>query len=987
MPPPQKIKMYYDPRGQVVHTVNPDGTEQRVIFGVPNGAPTAQGKVNFTPTPWESYTYDANDLTSGNYAFDTPKSALVDALGRTIKTTEHRATALAEDVVMQYEYDIRGNLLKVTDALDRTAFEYTYDLKPKMGEEDSGANVLKTVHIDNGTSRMLPDALGKTIMANDSRETVLMNTYDRLQRPLSSYTYNALSAPLQLIMVNVYGEGAVDALEHNLMGKLYEQYDGAGKIRLSDYDFKGNLLNKVRNVVKDDILKSSLNGYNPFYVDWSSFPSILDSTDYETDSQYDALNRITKIILPENVESDRKEIVPSYNKAGALEKVSYDEKEYVKHIAYNAKGQRLLIAFGNDLMSRYVYDAENFRLVRQRSEKYSVSSVGSTITYAYASGTNRQDDAYAYDLVGNILGIISSKTGCGVGGTDSLSRAFSYDPLYRLASASGRENVPGGGYPFPGWSDTSRNTDPNTTTAYTRYYSYDKMGNLEELQQTGSNAFTRVFDYTESSGVKVDNKLDGVTIGSDAYSYTYDVLGNILTENSNRHYLWDAFSRLMFFKNQVGSAEPSVEAQYLYDSGGNRVKKIVRKQGGDFEITVYIDGLFEYHTDETDEQNTVHIMDDKSRIATVRIGDAMGDSTPWEKYVLENNIGSSMFLLDENATMVNEQEYYPFGETSFGSYGKKKYQYCGKERDSESGLYYYGARFYSPWTCRFISVDPLASKFADLSPYNYAGNKPINKIDIDGLQENGRQGTPSGDGGNSNSKLNIDAIPESKKIDCHNTKGEGINDYSNKTLLEKLNGGTLSNKLSNKEINDIKEWVENNSPPKPGDPLAKMEILGTPNSGISGGRYGYARGRLHDGIDLKANIGTPVFATHDGIVGKVVNTQVEGEKWANREKWSSKDKNGGGNRIYISGTIDNSQVQTGYWHLSSVAINPDTGETFKSGDSVKAGTIIGFVGTTGNATANESSGPHLHLSMRVDGKSVNPENYFTTKFTKEGIAK
>ena len=31
MPPPQKIKMYYDPRGQVVHTVNPDGTEQRVI--------------------------------------------------------------------------------------------------------------------------------------------------------------------------------------------------------------------------------------------------------------------------------------------------------------------------------------------------------------------------------------------------------------------------------------------------------------------------------------------------------------------------------------------------------------------------------------------------------------------------------------------------------------------------------------------------------------------------------------------------------------------------------------------------------------------------------------------------------------------------------------------------------------------------------------------------------------------------------------------
>ncbi len=45
---------------------------------------------------------------------------------------------------------------------------------------------------------------------------------------------------------------------------------------------------------------------------------------------------------------------------------------------------------------------------------------------------------------------------------------------------------------------------------------------------------------------------------------------------------------------------------------------------------------------------------------------------------------------------------------------------------------------------RFTSVDPLAMKFADLSPYNYAGNKPITKRDIEGLQEEGRSGTPKG---------------------------------------------------------------------------------------------------------------------------------------------------------------------------------------------------------------------------------------------------
>jgi hypothetical protein len=71
---------------------------------------------------------------------------------------------------------------------------------------------------------------------------------------------------------------------------------------------------------------------------------------------------------------------------------------------------------------------------------------GLTTTYSPNSG-NRQDDAYNYDLTGNILQIISSKNGCGVGGTDSLTREFSYDPLYRVTSATGRENVPSGSYP------------------------------------------------------------------------------------------------------------------------------------------------------------------------------------------------------------------------------------------------------------------------------------------------------------------------------------------------------------------------------------------------------------------------------------------------------------------------------------------------------------------------------------------------------------
>lgn len=217
------------------------------------------------------------------------------------------------------------------------------------------------------------------------------------------------------------------------------------------------------------------------------------------------------------------------------------------------------------------------------------------------------------------------------------------------------------------------------------------------------------------------------------YNYLYDNTGNQLTQNTERHFEWDAANRLLLFKNQIGSGEPSIIAQYLYDSSGNRVKKIVRKQGGNYEIRTYIDGIFEYFTDETDKQNTVHMIDDQSRVASIRIDDALGDTTPAIKYNLKNTIYSSMVVLDDVGSIVNTQEYYPFGETSFGNYAKKRYQYTGKERDEESGLYYYGARYYAPWIARFISVNPLSTQYAQLSPYNYSDNNPINDYDIDGV--------------------------------------------------------------------------------------------------------------------------------------------------------------------------------------------------------------------------------------------------------------
>lgn len=784
-----KVKMFYDVLGRVVKTKNPDNSEQWVIYGVPNSLNAPSNPIlqnaTFLPTPWINFTYDANDLapltnpTGSNVPathYYTPKNAEVDALGRTIKTKEYFDNSNYNNTIeMNYFYDIRGNLLLVKDPLSRNAFEHVYDLRTPG--EDQPLPPLKTVHIDKGLSTVLFDALGKPIESHDSKGAIALSAYDVLQRPTHGWARNKTADATGLRTVIQYGDssGLINPQIQNLKGKVYRNYDEAGRLEMIEYDFKGNLLKKIRQVIDDSFIKPSLNTYTAYLVDWTSFPAILNGFLYETDSEFDALNRVTKLKLPTDVNSLRKDITPTYNNAGALEKVNYDGTDYVKHIAYNAKGQRILLAMGNDVMTRYVYDTLTFRLIRQRSESFTFTQSGNTITYSYQSGTNKQDDKYINDLIGNITEINIRTSTCGVGGTNSLDRTFAYDAIYRITQGTGRENVTGVSYPFPGWQDLTRSNTPNTTVAYTRNYSYDKLGNIQQIQQVGTNAFTRTYNYTSGT-----NKLSGVTIGANSYAFTYDSCGNQITENVNRKFDWDTADRLLFFRDQVGTSEPTVEAQYMYDSSGQRVKKIVRKQGGLFEIRVYIDGVFEFFTDETDVQNTVHIMDDQSRVAIIRIGAAIGDPTPAIKYELVDIIGSSMVLLDNTGAEVNSQEYYLFGETSFGSYAKKRYQYVGKERDEESGLYYYGARYYSPWTCRFISVDPLAVIYAQLSPYNYADNNPINDYDIDGMQDKNTATTPTGGGGDDKQKVTAYTNPEIKKFET-----------AIKNLEKKLNGVKL----------------------------------------------------------------------------------------------------------------------------------------------------------------------------------------------------
>ena len=144
----RKVTTVYDPLGRAVRTIQPDGAEQRVVHGIP-GIPAMRDLANpdvYEPTPWEAYTYDANDnagrthpATSVSYRhhYDTPASIRVDAHGRTVDAVARHRGAPANPgdplpPIVEYlthtTYDIRGNPIQVTDALGRLAFQHSYDL-------------------------------------------------------------------------------------------------------------------------------------------------------------------------------------------------------------------------------------------------------------------------------------------------------------------------------------------------------------------------------------------------------------------------------------------------------------------------------------------------------------------------------------------------------------------------------------------------------------------------------------------------------------------------------------------------------------------------------------------------------------------------------------------------------------------------------------------------------------------------------------------
>jgi RHS repeat-associated protein len=700
----------------------------------------------------------------------TPTVAHMDAMGRAFLTVVWNRFRYSdwpterppsdESLSTRTTFDIEGNQLQVRDANGRLIARYAYDI---LGRR------LRQQTMEAGDRRVLLDVTNKPVYAWDSLGRRTRTRYDALRRPIESFLREGGSREL-MVGRSVYGESEPSPEAANLRGKLLSVFDQAGVVRTHDYDFKGNPHRIMRQFAVD--YKVTL--------DWSAAVP-LDDIQYTTTTEHDALNRPTLVTTP-----DATAVRPRYNKANLLERVdaqlrgSRENGEpawtpFVIHIGYDAKGRRISIEYGSGLAdgrrgvtTTYDYDPLTSRLVHiaTRRDRGAFPDDCPQPQRQDWPGCDIQNVCYTYDPVGNITSSAdeAQQTIFFRNKRVEPRAEYTYDARYRLIEATGREHLGQlSGRPVStGLSDTGRigiafaASDGNAMDRYIERYDYDAVGNLLLMRHFGSDpanpGWTRSYTYNEPSALEphaTSNRLTSSTVGgsTETYSvngYGYDAHGNLLRMQHLQVMQWNFKDHLQMTQHQITStsdvdAQPPAERTwYVYDSSGERVRKVTETAAGTVKNDRIYLGCFEVYRQygiNALVRETLHIADDNRRIALV---DTRTDTAPEQliRYQLANNLGSTTLEVDDQAQLVSYEEYLPYGATSYQAVrnqlaAPKRYRYTGKEQDEESGLYYCGARYYAPWLGRWTSADPIG--LADgPNPYAYVAGNPIIRHDPTG---------------------------------------------------------------------------------------------------------------------------------------------------------------------------------------------------------------------------------------------------------------
>ncbi|MGX0888016.1 insecticidal toxin complex protein TccC [Pseudomonas sp. ADAK2 TE3594] len=653
----------------------------------------------------------------------TPTLNVVDSRGLTVRHVAYwrgDAATTAHARITRQAHDLAGRLVTQWD--------------PRLFGEAAKANLtsiyslsgklLKVDSVDAGWRLYLPGDAGQILRNWDERGSHWQTTYDNQLRPVSVQE-QATDQTLRVIEHLSYGDSSPESAERNLCGALTRHDDSAGTLLINKYALCTKPLGQTRRFLLD-----------PRQPHWPRDETKRDGlleegSGHETTWQYDALG---EPIL--QIDASQHQQRFSFDVAGQLKTISLliretaNEQIILKDLAYNAFGQVEYQTAGNGVISRAVFDPASGRL---------------TSLSASVSANTLQDLRYTYDAVGNVMQIEDRAQPVHFGSNQKVEAVstFTYDSLYQLISATGREAA--GQNTQPHLPTSSRTPiDANQLFNFAEHYEYDAGGNLTRLRHVRDRSgYTRTLNIAAASNRLLSWNKGGSMADATA---NFDANGNQQALYPGQVLEWNPHNQLksvMLIQRDDGRDD--IE-RYCYDSSGQRVRKIQTTYAASVTHTRevrYLPGL------EIRTRNN-----ERLEVITLQAGRCSVRYLHWTKgrpyviaanqlrYSIDDHLGSSSLELDDQAWLISQESYLPYGGTAWTASRSaveadyKTIRYSGKERDA-SGLYYYGHRYYAPWLQRWISPDP-AGAVDGLNLYCMVGNNPVRFTDAQGLNRSDR---------------------------------------------------------------------------------------------------------------------------------------------------------------------------------------------------------------------------------------------------------
>jgi RHS repeat-associated protein len=724
------VSYQYDAKGRSVKEVNPDSSFRSTKY-----------------QPLKKIVYDEEDNLQGGLHYNTPHTFINDGLDRLVEVDEKNGTVTYKTL---YEYDGLNNLTKIID----------------------NENNIKTMLFDGlGRKREMDDpdkhhmsydyyAAGNLKTTTDAKKQTVNYTYDEANR-IKTEEFNG-------VIVRYHYDTDLPLNYPNLQntkGKLTFVEDEAGKEYYS-YDSRGNTIAKIRKAGGFTFINRMV---------------------------YDAMDRLTTFTYPDGFA-----INYFYNSMNQLDSIP----GFVADIDYIATGQKSTFDYANGVKSGYFYDN------RQRLENLKTSkgtSILQDLTYGYDKVSDitgitdnrsvkttedqtrnfiyddlyRLTDAtatawtesYQYSSIGNMTfksDIGTMSYGENGAGPHALTKAagaginYTYDDNGNIKSKQ-----PGFTYQFDHkdrLASAKRLADGADIS-----YSYDYKGNrvtkTVTIQESASVSFSgltgesrnTVDALLQSSGMTEEPNTAGFANKSLASSQTTiyadkftEVRGDKLIKNifaadrlvARIYAPFDA-SRLMT------RIAPLTAEDFDQDPKDGIISLTeIREQGIDpskVETKDAADGLRIYY--ESLEANPNLLSFGTMAKAMHELGAAQ-QAVGTVYFYLPDHLGSPNIVTDKDGNIVEESAFYPYGaeRTRKGTFDSE-YRFTGKELDDETGLHYFGARYYDSQSVRFVSVDPLYVEAGvdflkdknrlltsiSFNTFAYCKENPLNCVDIFGL--------------------------------------------------------------------------------------------------------------------------------------------------------------------------------------------------------------------------------------------------------------